>query len=164
MEFYRRNYIEGLFLSSAVMQSPDHTMERMVGVAELFRTAKAVRRAYSSENHSGSSSTLVQKAGLYADRISVNIGSPRRSRSNGLLRRKRRRPFSNRCPLSAARYRRVCSSERPAAMRALRPGGAEHPDDRRCKSRKRSPDSQASGSTGKCTSSGSTIRPSFRSS
>ena len=76
MEFYRRNYIEGLFLSSAVMQSPDHTMERMVGVAELLRTEERFGGYIHLKIIPGSSSTLVQKAGLYADRISVNIELP----------------------------------------------------------------------------------------
>ncbi len=76
MEFYRRNYIEGLFLSSAVMQSPDHTMERMVGVAELLRTEERFGGYIHLKIIPGSSSALVQKAGLYADRISVNIELP----------------------------------------------------------------------------------------
>ncbi|MCF8383926.1 MAG: putative DNA modification/repair radical SAM protein [Chlorobium sp.] len=76
MEFYRRNYIEGLFLSSAVMQSPDHTMERMVGVAELLRTEERFGGYIHLKIIPGSSSALVRKAGLYADRISVNIELP----------------------------------------------------------------------------------------
>ncbi|ACD89341.1 MAG: putative DNA modification/repair radical SAM protein [Chlorobium limicola] len=76
MEFYRRNYIEGLFLSSAVMQSPDQTMERMVGVAELLRTEERFGGYIHLKIIPGSSSALVRKAGLYADRISVNIELP----------------------------------------------------------------------------------------
>ena len=76
LDFYRRNYIEGLFLSSAVMQSPDHTMERMVRVAETLRVEERFGGYIHLKIIPGSNSELVRKAGLYADRISVNIELP----------------------------------------------------------------------------------------
>lgn len=76
MEFYRRNYIEGLFLSSAVMQSPDQTMERMVSVAQLLRNEERFGGYIHLKIIPGSSSELVSRAGLFADRISVNIELP----------------------------------------------------------------------------------------
>jgi putative DNA modification/repair radical SAM protein len=76
LEFYRRNYIEGLFLSSAVMQSPDHTMDRMVRVVETLRIEEKFGGYIHLKIIPGSSSELVRKAGLYADRISVNIELP----------------------------------------------------------------------------------------
>ena len=76
LDFYRRNYIEGLFLSSAVFQSPDHTMERMVRVVETLRTEEHFGGYIHMKIIPGCSSELVQKAGLYADRISVNIELP----------------------------------------------------------------------------------------
>jgi putative DNA modification/repair radical SAM protein len=76
MEFYRRNYIEGLFLSSAVMLNPDHTMEQMVSVAETLRIEEQFGGYIHLKIIPGSSSELVRKAGLYADRISVNIELP----------------------------------------------------------------------------------------
>ena len=76
LDFYRRNYIEGLFLSSAVLQSPDNTMERMVRVAEALRTEEQFGGYIHMKIIPGSSSELVRKAGLYADRISVNIELP----------------------------------------------------------------------------------------
>ena len=76
LDFYRRNYIEGLFLSSAVMQSPDQTMERMVRVAEALRTEEQFGGYIHLKIIPGCSSELVRKAGLYADRISVNIELP----------------------------------------------------------------------------------------
>jgi putative DNA modification/repair radical SAM protein len=76
LEFYRRNYIEGLFLSSAVMQSPDHTMDRMVRVVETLRLEEKFGGYIHLKIIPGSSSELVRKAGLYADRISVNIELP----------------------------------------------------------------------------------------
>ena len=76
LDFYRRNYIEGLFLSSAVMQSPDVTMERMVRVVESLRTEEHFGGYIHLKIIPGCSSELVRKAGLYADRISVNIELP----------------------------------------------------------------------------------------
>ncbi len=76
LDFYRRNYIEGLFLSSAVMVSPDHTMERMVRVAETLRIEEQFGGYIHMKIIPGSSSELVRKAGLYADRVSVNIELP----------------------------------------------------------------------------------------
>uniref|UniRef100_Q3AQ95 DNA modification/repair radical SAM protein n=1 Tax=Chlorobium chlorochromatii (strain CaD3) TaxID=340177 RepID=Q3AQ95_CHLCH len=76
LDFYRRNYIEGLFLSSAVMQSPDATMERMVAVAETLRSEERFGGYIHLKIIPGASSELVRKAGLYADRISVNIELP----------------------------------------------------------------------------------------
>ncbi|PLX11846.1 MAG: putative DNA modification/repair radical SAM protein, partial [Marinilabiliales bacterium] len=72
IEFYRRNYIEGLFLSSGVLVNPDYTMERMVKVAKELRA-----RNYNGYIHlksiPGASDELQQKAGLFADRLSINI-------------------------------------------------------------------------------------------
>jgi len=64
LDFYRRNYIEGLFLSSAVMQSPDHTMELMVKVAEVLRIEEQFGGYIHMKIIPGASSELVQKAGL----------------------------------------------------------------------------------------------------
>ncbi|MEI6638127.1 MAG: putative DNA modification/repair radical SAM protein [Chlorobium sp.] len=76
LEFYRRNYIEGLFLSSAVMQSPDVTMDRMVKIVETLRQEEQFGGYIHLKIIPGCSSELVRKAGLYADRISVNIELP----------------------------------------------------------------------------------------
>ena len=76
MDFYRRNYIEGLFLSSAVMKGPDHTMEEMVRVAEILRNEERFGGYIHLKVIPGSSSELIRRAGLAADRISVNIELP----------------------------------------------------------------------------------------
>ncbi len=76
MDFYRRNYIEGLFLSSAVMGGPDRTMEEMVRVAEILRTEEHFGGYIHLKVIPGSSPELVRRAGLAADRISVNIELP----------------------------------------------------------------------------------------
>ena len=76
LDFYRRNYIEGLFLSSAVCRSPDHTMERLVRVVSTLRTAERFGGYIHLKVIPGSSPELVRQAGLYADRVSVNIELP----------------------------------------------------------------------------------------
>ncbi|MDD3200417.1 MAG: putative DNA modification/repair radical SAM protein [Bacteroidales bacterium] len=76
MEFYRRNYIEGLFLSSAVVRNPDYTMERMVAVIRNLRVEQRFNGYIHMKSIPGASRQLVQEAGLYADRMSVNIEIP----------------------------------------------------------------------------------------
>lgn len=76
MEFYRRNYIEGLFLSSGVAVDPDHTMERMVRVLKELRVTNRFNGYIHIKGIPGASRELVRAAGLYADRISVNIEIP----------------------------------------------------------------------------------------
>ena len=76
INFYRRNYIEGLFLSSGIIKNPDFTMERMMLVAKKLR----IEENYSGYIHlkaiPGASEELIRDAGLYADRLSVNIEIP----------------------------------------------------------------------------------------
>lgn len=76
IEFYRRNYIEGLFLSSGVINNPDYTMERMVRVVKELRTIHRFNGYIHMKSIPGSSQELVNEAGLYADRMSVNIEIP----------------------------------------------------------------------------------------
>ena len=76
MEFYRRNYIEGLFLSSGVVRSPDYTMERLVRVAKDLRTVHRFNGYIHLKSIPGASRELVNEAGLYADRLSVNVELP----------------------------------------------------------------------------------------
>ncbi len=76
IEFYRRNYIEGLFLSSGVMRSSDYTMERMVLVAKKLRTEHLFGGYLHLKAIPGAGRGLVRQAGLYADRVSVNIELP----------------------------------------------------------------------------------------
>jgi putative DNA modification/repair radical SAM protein len=73
MEFYRRNYIEGLFLSSGVLRDPDYTMERMVRVIRELRTTHRYNGYIHMKSIPGASEALVREAGLYADRLSVNV-------------------------------------------------------------------------------------------
>ena len=74
--FYRRNYIEGLFLSSGVIRNPDYTMERMVQVAKKLRLEERYNGYIHLKAIPGASSELIREAGIYSDRISVNIEIP----------------------------------------------------------------------------------------
>lgn len=76
IEFYRRNYIEGLFLSSGVVRSPDYTMERLVRAIKDLRLIHRFNGYIHMKSIPGASQELVNEAGLYADRLSVNIEIP----------------------------------------------------------------------------------------
>jgi len=75
-EFYRRNYIEGLFLSSGVMVSPDRTMELMLEAVRKLRQEKRFTGYIHLKVIPGASRELIDRAGLWADRVSVNIELP----------------------------------------------------------------------------------------
>lgn len=76
LEFYRRNYIEGLFLSSAVIGNPDYTMELLIKVAKELRLVHRFGGYIHLKAIPGASAQLLFEAGLYADRSSVNIEIP----------------------------------------------------------------------------------------
>ena len=76
IEFYRRNYIEGLFLSSGVVRNPDYTMERMVRVVKDLRTEHRFNGYIHLKSIPGCSQELVNEGGLYADRMSINLEIP----------------------------------------------------------------------------------------
>ena len=77
MEFYRRNYIEGLFLSSGVVRNPDYTMERLVAIVRELRTVQRFNGYIHLKSIPGASQELLSEAGRYADRMSVNIEIPK---------------------------------------------------------------------------------------
>jgi putative DNA modification/repair radical SAM protein len=76
LEFYRRNYVEGLFLSSGIIQTPDYTMEQLVEVARQLRRHHRFRGYIHLKTIPGADPRLVEQAGLLADRLSVNIELP----------------------------------------------------------------------------------------
>lgn len=79
MEFYRRNYIEGLFLSSGVVRTPDYTMERLTAIVRDLRTVHHFNGYIHLKAIPGASRELMAEAGRWADRMSVNIEIPRES-------------------------------------------------------------------------------------
>ena len=76
LDFYRRNCIEGLFLSSGIIQSPDYTMEQVVEVARVLREEHDFRGYIHLKTIPDASPELLQRAGRYADRLSINIELP----------------------------------------------------------------------------------------
>src|SRR5918993_6044240 len=74
--FYRRNYIEGLFLSSGIFKNADYTMERLVRIAKKLRTVHNFHGYIHLKTIPGASDELMKEAGLYADRLSVNVEMP----------------------------------------------------------------------------------------
>jgi len=79
MNFYRRNYIEGLFLSSAVLISPDHTMELMVQLVKRLRLVDRYNGYIHMKAIPGADTRLIEEAGKYVDRMSVNMELPTKS-------------------------------------------------------------------------------------
>lgn len=76
LDFYRRNYIEGLFLSSGVVRSPDETMAEMVEIARRLRIDEKFGGYIHLKTIPESSQELIEQAGLYADRLSINVELP----------------------------------------------------------------------------------------
>ncbi|MBU1817020.1 MAG: putative DNA modification/repair radical SAM protein [Gammaproteobacteria bacterium] len=76
LDFYRRNCIEGLFLSSGIIQSPDYTMEQVVEVARVLREEHDFRGYIHLKTIPDASPELMERAGRYADRLSINIELP----------------------------------------------------------------------------------------
>ena len=76
MGFYRRNYIEGLFLSSGIFKNADYTMERLVRIAKKLRLENNFNGYIHLKTIPGASQELLTEAGLYADRMSINLEMP----------------------------------------------------------------------------------------
>ncbi|ABG29944.1 putative DNA modification/repair radical SAM protein [Roseobacter denitrificans] len=76
IEFYRRNYIEGLFLSSGIIRSPDATMSDMVQIARKLRKEENFRGYIHLKTIPDAAPELIEEAGLLADRLSINVEMP----------------------------------------------------------------------------------------
>ncbi len=76
LDFYRRNCIEGLFLSSGIIQNPDYTMEQIVEVARVLREEHDFRGYIHLKTIPDASPELLAEAGRYADRLSINVELP----------------------------------------------------------------------------------------
>ena len=79
LEFYKRNYIEGLFLSSGIIKSPDYTMDQMVEVARILREDHQFQGYIHLKTIPDAAPELLEAAGRYADRLSINVELPSRS-------------------------------------------------------------------------------------
>ena len=76
LEFYRRNFIEGLFLSSGIIRSPDQTMADMARIARVLRQDHGFKGYIHLKTIPDASPDLIREAGLYADRLSINVELP----------------------------------------------------------------------------------------
>src|SRR6218665_3684631 len=76
MNFYRRNYIEGLFLSSGIFKNADFTMERLLRIVKKLRTEEKYNGYIHLKTIPGASEELIKEAGLYVDRMSINLEMP----------------------------------------------------------------------------------------
>lgn len=79
INFYKRNYIEGLFLSSGVVKSPDYTMIKLIRVAEILRNEKKFNGYIHMKAIPGASEELIERLGKLIDRMSINIELPTKS-------------------------------------------------------------------------------------
>lgn len=77
LDFYKRNLIEGLFLSSGIIRTPDYTMEQIVRVAKSLRQEHGFRGYIHLKTIPDADPRLIEEAGLYADRLSINVELPR---------------------------------------------------------------------------------------
>jgi len=79
INFYRRNFIEGLFLSSGIFKNADFTMERLLNVVKKLRLEERFNGYIHLKTIPGASEELIREAGLYADRMSINLEMPTES-------------------------------------------------------------------------------------
>lgn len=84
LDFYRRNYIEGLFLSSGIVKNANHTMEQLVEVTRILREEHDFRGYIHLKTIPEADAEIIHEAGLYADRVSINVELPTTSGLNRL--------------------------------------------------------------------------------
>ncbi|MCV2445669.1 putative DNA modification/repair radical SAM protein [Paracoccus sp. DMF] len=117
LEFYRRNMIEGLFLSSGIIRSPDQTMGDMVRIARMLRVEHGFRGYIHLKTIPEAAPELVAEAGLLADRLSVNIELPQDQSLRRLAPEKR--PETIRAAMADMRLAREAAGE--SSFRGKRP-------------------------------------------
>ncbi len=135
IDFYKRNYIEGLFLSSGIIRSADYTMEQLVSVARTLREEHDFRGYIHLKTIPEADPLLVEAAGRYADRLSCNIELPREQGLARLAPQKsqvaiRRTMAATRLRLEAARGEKRPQSFAPAGQSTQMIVGADGADDR----------------------------------
>jgi putative DNA modification/repair radical SAM protein len=124
VEFYKRNYIEGLFLSSGVVRSPDETMGELVEVARRLREVENFAGYIHLKTIPECSDELIEKAGRYADRLSINVELPTDEALNALAPEKR--PETIRLSMASLRHKLEDFADptvRTKTTRRFAPGG-----------------------------------------
>lgn len=119
MEFYRRNYIEGLFLSSGVAGNPDHATEQMCRTLELLRFRHGFNGYIHAKTIPGSSPELIDRLGRLSDRLSVNIELPSEKSLNLLAPNKKKSAILR--PMGAIRDGIAQSRQELAVYRHAKP-------------------------------------------
>ena len=109
LEFYRRNYIEGLFLSSGIIRSPDATMGDMVRIARTLRQEHGFRGYIHLKTIPDAAPELIEEAGLLADRLSINIELPTDASVKAYAPEKN--PATIRDAMAGVRRRRAAASD-----------------------------------------------------
>ncbi len=110
LEFYRRNYIEGLFLSSGIIKSPDDTMADITRIARMLREEHGFKGYIHLKTIPEASQELIDEAGRYADRLSVNIELPKDDSTRTLAPQKR--PETIRAAMASVRLKQQASKDR----------------------------------------------------
>ncbi|MFT4148906.1 MAG: putative DNA modification/repair radical SAM protein [Paracoccaceae bacterium] len=110
LEFYRRNYIEGLFLSSGIIRSPDQTMADMARIARSLRQDHGFKGYIHLKTIPDAAPDLIREAGLYADRLSINVELPQ----DAALRRfaPEKRPETIRATMAQVRLEREAAKDK----------------------------------------------------
>jgi putative DNA modification/repair radical SAM protein len=124
IEFYRRNYIEGLFLSSGIIRSPDDTMADMVRIARTLRQQENFRGYIHLKTIPDAAPELIAEAGLWADRLSINVELPTEAGMQALAPEKS--PLTIRQAMADVRARREAAkdvSHRGTPNRRFAPAG-----------------------------------------
>ncbi|MEM8755267.1 MAG: radical SAM protein, partial [Pseudomonadota bacterium] len=116
MEFYRRNYIEGLFLSSGIIRSPDDTMADMVRIVRTLRETERFRGYVHLKTIPDASPELLDEAGRWADRLSINVELPTQTALDRLAPEKNLAEI--RKAMATVRLRREASREKTYRGRA----------------------------------------------
>ena len=123
LDFYRRNYIEGLFLSSGIIQSPDYTMEQLVAVARGLRTEHRFNGYIHLKAIPGASREILHEAGSWADRLSANVELPTQDDLTKLAPEKQLVTIRETMGGITADVERAKEETRAAAKIVSRPGG-----------------------------------------
>lgn len=122
VDFYRRNYIDGLFLSSGIIRSSNYTMEQLVRVAQSLREDHQFRGYIHLKTIPDADPGLIEQAGLFADRLSVNIELPTDVSLQRLAPEKSGRTIK--IAMSSIRVAQEESEAEPKAPRFARPDKA----------------------------------------
>ena len=125
MEFYRRNYIEGLFLSSAVLKTADNTAERMYEVLYLLREIYGFNGYIHTKIIPGTDPAIIQQLGLVTDRLSVNVELPSRESLSILAPQKKPKAIFS--PMKQILHTQVEQKtlKGPGTMKITRPAGLD---------------------------------------